>query len=329
MSEEADWQDPLPHAHGPTILVRLSGGKWSRELSAPVGVVLIHGRNETPKPMMDMFCTLLKEGLREEKVEEVAVLPKEDEEQAVVGKEKREEKALWIEAVGAARDWWYPDAHSVTDEKMIAKNAPFIFSALQRIVDAMKDLNKRGVPNDRIVLVGFSQGANLLNTYTLVLLREHVTSSLATELLPVPRHIFPLAGSRFKVVSPFPFRPDHSRFSAPVQVKANHQTSRLKHSIANANANANADAAARRKQINLESSLMCGTKDVRFSVQMMKDVLSDLRQAAASHESSEGPLRATFSLEFDQDQPHIITDKMKGAVLEGVRNIGSSDQQTG
>jgi predicted esterase len=57
----------------------------------------------------------------------------------------------------AAGNTWYPDSFLAPLEA----NQPYLDSALRRIESIVADLLARGVPGDRIALLGFSQGACL------------------------------------------------------------------------------------------------------------------------------------------------------------------------
>ncbi|MFU8813613.1 MAG: alpha/beta hydrolase, partial [Balneolaceae bacterium] len=56
---------------------------------------------------------------------------------------------------------WYP--YPFTDP--VEKNEPWLNSALQQIYDLINQLHSEGVPTERIVLLGFSQGACLAQEY--------------------------------------------------------------------------------------------------------------------------------------------------------------------
>jgi phospholipase/carboxylesterase len=61
----------------------------------------------------------------------------------------------------AAGHTWYP--HSFLSP--IEANQPFLDSALRRVESVVNDLLARGVPSERIALLGFSQGACLTTEY--------------------------------------------------------------------------------------------------------------------------------------------------------------------
>lgn len=61
----------------------------------------------------------------------------------------------------AAGHTWYPNSFLAP----IESNQPFLDSALQRIDAIIEDLLSRGIPSQRIALLGFSQGACLTSEY--------------------------------------------------------------------------------------------------------------------------------------------------------------------
>lgn len=56
---------------------------------------------------------------------------------------------------------WYPYSFLMPTEQ----NEPGISSGLQAIYDIIEDLNERGIPKEKIILLGFSQGACLASEY--------------------------------------------------------------------------------------------------------------------------------------------------------------------
>ena len=63
--------------------------------------------------------------------------------------------------IQAKRHTWYPRSFLAPQEM----NEPGISSGLQAIYDQLSDLNKHGIPTERIVLLGFSQGACLATEF--------------------------------------------------------------------------------------------------------------------------------------------------------------------
>lgn len=64
-------------------------------------------------------------------------------------------------ALQADRHTWYPNSFLAPKEQ----NEPGISSGLQAIHDQIQDLNKSGISTERIVLLGFSQGACLTSEF--------------------------------------------------------------------------------------------------------------------------------------------------------------------
>ncbi|MCB0086388.1 MAG: dienelactone hydrolase family protein [Caldilineaceae bacterium] len=62
----------------------------------------------------------------------------------------------------AAGDSWYPYRFV----EPVARNEPYLSSALQRIDEVVADLNDKGIAAAQIILGGFSQGACLAAEYT-------------------------------------------------------------------------------------------------------------------------------------------------------------------
>jgi phospholipase/carboxylesterase len=97
---------------------------------ARVGVVLLHGRGATARGILDLA--------RQIDVDGVAYL-----------------------APGASRNTWYPQSFLAP----ISANEPGRSSGLQAIGDAVATLVEAGVPEERVVLGGFSQGACLATEF--------------------------------------------------------------------------------------------------------------------------------------------------------------------
>lgn len=57
----------------------------------------------------------------------------------------------------ATGNTWYPYSFMAP----LAQNEPYLSSALQNLKDLVADINAAGIPNERIYLLGFSQGACL------------------------------------------------------------------------------------------------------------------------------------------------------------------------
>jgi phospholipase/carboxylesterase len=97
---------------------------------AEAAIVLTHGRGATARGMIQMGDELHREG--------VAFL-----------------------APQAARQTWYPNSFL----EPVERNEPGRSSGLQAISDAIDEANDAGIPTERIMLIGFSQGACLASEY--------------------------------------------------------------------------------------------------------------------------------------------------------------------
>ena len=64
-------------------------------------------------------------------------------------------------AIDAADNSWYPNQFM----EPVANNQPRLDFALQRLDRLLRDLNERGIPNEHVAIVGFSQGACLACEY--------------------------------------------------------------------------------------------------------------------------------------------------------------------
>ncbi|WP_339105139.1 dienelactone hydrolase family protein [Haloterrigena salinisoli] len=97
---------------------------------AEAALVLTHGRGATAQGMIQLADEVHREG--------VAFL-----------------------APQAARKTWYPNSFL----EPVERNEPGRSSGLRAISDAIDEANDAGIPTDRVMLVGFSQGACLASEY--------------------------------------------------------------------------------------------------------------------------------------------------------------------
>jgi predicted esterase len=107
----------------------LSAGPAPEEAAATL--VLLHGRGASAEDVLSLYADL---GLPE----------------------------FGALAPQAAGNTWYPNSFLAPLEA----NQPYLDSALRRIESIVADLLARGVPSDRVALLGFSQGACLTLEYT-------------------------------------------------------------------------------------------------------------------------------------------------------------------
>ncbi|MFC7044184.1 alpha/beta hydrolase [Halobacteriaceae archaeon GCM10025711] len=97
---------------------------------AEAAVVLVHGRGATARSILDLADEFDRSG--------VAYL-----------------------APQAAGNTWYPNAFTAP----VASNEPGRTSGLQAIADAVAEAEAAGVPTDRVLVLGFSQGACLASEF--------------------------------------------------------------------------------------------------------------------------------------------------------------------
>ena len=93
-------------------------------------IVMIHGRGASAESILSLFPELNVDGL-------AAVAPQ------------------------AAGGTWYPQSFLAP----LAMNQPYLDSALRKIESVVADVIARGVPSERIAILGFSQGACLATEF--------------------------------------------------------------------------------------------------------------------------------------------------------------------
>jgi predicted esterase len=106
---------------------------WGKPLGqAPVVVIMIHGRGAGPENILELAPALGKPN------------------------------ATYL-APRAANNTWYP--YGFMSE--IAKNEPFLSSALSVLRSLVSEIESAGIHRDRIVMMGFSQGACLTTEFAI------------------------------------------------------------------------------------------------------------------------------------------------------------------
>lgn len=108
----------------------LSAGKPLGQ--APVAVVMVHGRNAGPENILDLVPRLLRPN--------VTYL-----------------------APAAANRTWYPYSFMAD----VGSNEPGISSGISVLVGLVERIEAAGVPRDRVVVLGFSQGACLTSEFAI------------------------------------------------------------------------------------------------------------------------------------------------------------------
>ena len=97
---------------------------------ATAGGVFIHGRGATARSILQLGMQVQTDGMA-------------------------------LVAPQAAQNTWYPNSFMADSES----NQPFLDSALTAVGDAIAHLVESGIPHERILLAGFSQGACLATEY--------------------------------------------------------------------------------------------------------------------------------------------------------------------
>ena len=98
--------------------------------SAAGAVILLHGRGASPQDILGLAGEFKQPGLA-------------------------------YRAPEAAGHTWYPNSFLAP----IEKNEPWLTSALEKVKGIVADIESDGIPRERIVIAGFSQGACLASEY--------------------------------------------------------------------------------------------------------------------------------------------------------------------
>lgn len=97
---------------------------------ARVAMIMVHGRGASAQDILSMSLELPQDGV-------AFVAPQ------------------------AAGNVWYPNRFLAP----VASNEPYLTSALDTLDALVRFINTQGIPNERIILLGFSQGASLTLEY--------------------------------------------------------------------------------------------------------------------------------------------------------------------
>jgi predicted esterase len=122
---------PSPIASGPHAGQPVLG--WGQPLGqAPIAVIMIHGRGAAPENILELAPVLAHPN------------------------------ATYL-APAAAGNTWYP--YSFMSD--IARNEPFLSSALSMLGSLVSEIETAGIARDHIVMMGFSQGACLTTEFAI------------------------------------------------------------------------------------------------------------------------------------------------------------------
>lgn len=289
---DVNWEDPLPHALSPTkhYLSRLRKG------TTKAIVIFMHGRDDNIDDMVDVFTPILiqRYGGVEGQVKNDGEYDKDTGKECKVG-------VIGIEA----RDHsWYPESHNAMEPFQVENNGPYQYSALHKIRVTMLDAClQTGLQPKNVIFVGFSQGANLGNTYLLAGMKELLDDKKESSV-PIPGHVLALAGSLFKSTPDFPKRryasSDHERESAQEEQRMSTALSSLQQT---------------QKVIN---RLICGTGDRFFSEDEITEAAGTLGECS---QRVKDRVDVQVSVGMDAKAPHMITPRMIAAVIDAIDHV--------
>lgn len=228
------WDEPLPHALTRT-LTYLSPPASSTQCA----VIALHGRGDNARDFADAFVPHLRAFFGPHLCEQVG-------ESNPSPSPNGESQGLNISLrVLEARDGIWFGTHNrkssspsnrvscpvlLTDsngdpakgDADLDFQGPYVHSSLLRLRTEIEALNSVGIPNSRIVLVGFSQGAILVNAYLLRAIALSSNSS-SRDRLPLPGYFLGWAGTTFSFEVSFPTPAWPTWSSPPDQIAAGTQ----------------------------------------------------------------------------------------------------------
>lgn len=296
---DVSWDDPLPHALSPTkrYLSHVQAG-----LTKAV-IIFVHGRDDNIHDMVGLFLPVL--ALRYGGLE--ALLEVEGGEEKGEEKEKAGECRVAVIGIEARDNSWYPASHNAMQEQEVANNQSYQYSSLDKIrTTILSACEAASLPPSQVVLVGFSQGANLANTYLQAGLAD-VASQGEKTVVPLPGHILALAGSLFKAKPGFPTRQYAS---------AEHQ-----HLVSEEERQCRDRLVALPCTTRVVDRLMVGTADRFFTPDEVKEAASALMQASRA---VEGLVEVQVSVAIEPNAPHMITNRMMAATIEAIDAVLAS-----
>jgi len=285
------WDDPLPHDLSP-VNYYLSPLKKGQTKAV---AIFMHGRDDNIHDMVGVFLPVLlqryggKEGIIND-----------DDHQEEGGESSTDCK---VSIIGIeARDYsWYPASHNATQDHQVIQNDPYQYSALEKIRKTIAlACESTSLGLDRILLIGFSQGANLANTYLKAGLKN-LGETNGKPLIPLPGQILALAGSLFKSTPSFPVR---QYASADHKEQISEQEKRYIDRLV---------ALLPPKEV--IDRLLCGTGDRFFSQDEIKEAASSLVE---ERDKVKDEIKVQISVGFEPNAPHMITNRMMAATIEAI-----------
>ncbi|PWN50211.1 hypothetical protein IE53DRAFT_106576 [Violaceomyces palustris] len=207
-----EWSEPTPHSLTPKRIYLGRPGPHTK-----VAIIALHGRGEGADDFARVFLPSISSrfggdgrGLLKVDGQDEDYILHDDLEQAGSSSDCHPRDQVCLISLEARDAVWWPDHHRATHEASWIFNGPYIHSSLQRLEKEIRRLEELGVGRSRIVLLGFSQGAILSNTYLLCALSQLEKISAAstsssddppptpqTTTMPIPANILALAGTIF------------------------------------------------------------------------------------------------------------------------------------
>lgn len=89
------------------MCVRIGGGRCTTTWKRSIGLVLLHGRGQTAASMLDPFVAHVLDQMPGEEVQQ-----QQQQQQQEQQEQSRQQASLWIVAIGAKDDSWYPERHN-------------------------------------------------------------------------------------------------------------------------------------------------------------------------------------------------------------------------
>ncbi|SPO29487.1 uncharacterized protein UTRI_04778_B [Ustilago trichophora] len=222
------WDAPLPHA-----LTRTRTYLSTPSSSTQVAIIAVHGRGDNARDFAEAFVPHLRSYFGPHLLGEV------EEDSSTADSDGEEEKGLKITLRALeARDGIWFGSHTPKTEDDLAFQGPYAHSSLLELRDEIESLHRIGLPHSKIVLVGFSQGAIIVNSYLLralqlLCLSKHVKmehGELVNSPLPIPAYMLGWAGTCFNFETTFP-QPGWPRFPTPSTPTSPHSHPEKRHKV--------------------------------------------------------------------------------------------------
>ncbi|PWY97226.1 hypothetical protein BCV70DRAFT_203061 [Testicularia cyperi] len=293
---DSTWDDPLPHA---LTRVRTYLGPPCRECD--VAIIAIHGRGDNARDFCDVFVPHLRQFFKSTLEGEV------DEDDLTPFQTAREDARLTIRALEAQDAAWFL-GHKSQIGSDIAFQGPYIYGSLQKLRSEIEFLNSRGIPNHKIILVGYSQGAIMINTYLIKAL-EQIASSKSkpaalqvTDQLPIPAKFLAWAGTTFSFGTHFPIKawPYLEAATSDADSKpSTNQTEEIGFSV--------------------ESHQQCGLSDRYFTQQEIEDVAAKIANASSK---AFGPDEAGIKVSLAMEPGiHAVLPGMIARLIQMIQDV--------